>query len=269
MIKGKARFTPGFRAERLQQLLPNELDALRPTGRDALRQALSTLGLAAGLISYSNAAGWIYMRTERKAPTDLNPSHLAMLACVLSWAAAERHSLRELGLGRRGIGRSAGWGLLFGALAAIAIHRFFTYRIVNPVTIRHPELERLSGRRLVSLFGAQILVGAAVFEEVAFRGLLHAKLARLLGTRSALFVGSAIFTAWHIVITWYNVRRSNLPRRLFAPAYAAALLVVFGAGLLFGTLRQATGHLAGSIVAHWLAVANIVLAIERSHRRRR
>ena len=55
----------------------------------------------------------------------------------------------------------------------------------------------------------------AVFEEVAFRGVLHAKLTRHVGATRALAIGGGVFAAWHGVITWYNLRRSNLPRRRF------------------------------------------------------
>jgi membrane protease YdiL (CAAX protease family) len=109
----------------------------------------------------------------------------------------------------------------------------------------------------------QFLLSTAVFEEVAFRGVLHAKLVRLVGVRKALLIGSGLFSAWHAVITWHNLRQSNLPRRLFAPLYGAAMVVLFGAGLIFGGLREGTGHLAGSILAHWLMVTTIVLSVAR------
>jgi len=45
--------------------------------------------------------------------------------------------------------------------------------------------------------------------------------------------------------------------------YVGALAALFGGGLLFGLVRQATGHLAGAVLAHWLMVANIVFAVAR------
>jgi membrane protease YdiL (CAAX protease family) len=92
---------------------------------------------------------------------------------------------------------------------------------------------------------------------------LHAKLVRLFGPGPALLVGSAVFAAWHLVITWYNLGRSNLPRALFPLLYTGALAALFAGGLLFGVIRQASGHLVGSIVAHWLMTASILLAVAR------
>jgi len=120
--------------------------------------------------------------------------------------------------------------------------------------------------RLLRLLCGQFFLGSALFEEVAFRGLLHAKLVRLLGAPTALVAGSWVFSAWHLVITWHNLRRSNLPPALFPFLYGGALAALFGGGLVFGVLRQATGHIAGSVAAHWLMVASIVLAVSRPRR---
>jgi membrane protease YdiL (CAAX protease family) len=108
-----------------------------------------------------------------------------------------------------------------------------------------------------------MLIGSALFEEIAFRGLLHAKLARLIGARSALLVGSAAFTAWHFVIAWYNVRRTNVPGRWFALLYGAILTLLFGAGYVFGVIRDQTGHVGGSIISHWIVVGHLFLEIAR------
>ena len=65
------------------------------------------------------------------------------------------------------------------------------------------------------------------------------------------------------MITWYNLRRSNLPKRLFAALYAGGMACLWTAGLVFGLLRERTGHLAGGVLAHWLIVSNIMIAVAR------
>ncbi|MPZ14372.1 MAG: CPBP family intramembrane metalloprotease [Chloroflexi bacterium] len=242
-------------------------------GAAARREATSTAVLTAALLAYANADAWIAERRERAerwagagVQTSLNPIHLTVLAFVLAWAFADRLTARDLGIGAQGLTRSALTGLLLGALGSVPIRLFFAFPLVTNNALRHPEFQGIGLGRLFWLIGAQFLIGTAVVEEVAFRGLLHAKLARLVGERRALVVGSAIFAAWHIVITWYNLRRSNLPPRLFPILYPATLAVLSGAGLLFGGLRQYTGNLVASVIAHWVMVVTIVLSVARPKR---
>ena len=144
---------------------------------------------------------------------------------------------------------------------------FFAFPLVSREAVSHPDFRALSLRRLLWMLGGQVLVSTAVFEEVVFRGVLHAKLLRLVGTQGALAIGAAVFAAWHGVIAWRNLRRSNLPRRWFTLLYAGAMANFWLAGLLFGLLRERTGHLAGGILAHWLIVSNILIAVARPRQR--
>ncbi len=232
-------------------------------GAAARREWATTAALIAALLAYANGGAWLATRREQELAMGVNLAHLAMLGLSLGWAAVERLGLRALGLCSQGWLRSLGWGLVVGLLGALLIRLFFTFPLVSREAVTVPEFRGLSRARLLWLLGGQFLLGSAVFEEVAFRGLLHAKLVRLLGAGRALLAGSAVFAAWHLVITWHNLRRSNLPRPLFPLLYIGALGALFSGGLLFGLLRQATGHLVGSILAHWLMVASIVLAVAR------
>lgn len=226
-------------------------------------EGATTLALVALLLAYANGDAWRYARRGRALARETNLSHLGMLAVVLAWAACEGLSARELGLGRAGLGRGVLWGLGLGLLGALPISLFFAFPLVSRQAITHPEYVGVSRGRLLWLVAGQFLLGSAVFEEIAFRGLLHAKLRRLLGPGRALLAGAGVFAAWHLVITWYNLRRSNLPRALFPLLYPGALAALFAGGLLFGLVRQATGHVAGAVVAHWVMVAAIVLSVAR------
>ena len=252
--------------ERIERLL-----GPGPTRRPRSRRArglpgASTLALIALLRGYANADAWRYARRGHALSAETNYTHLVMLALVLVWAAIERIGPRELGLDRRGCGRGLLWGTLVGLAGALPISLFFAFPLVSRRAVTHPEYQGVSRGRLLWLIGGQFLLGSALFEEVAFRGLLHAKLLRLMSPVQALLVGSGVFAAWHVVITWYNLRRSNLPRALFPLLYAGALTALFGGGLLFGGVRQASGSLLGAIVAHWLMVASIVLSVARPWR---
>lgn len=242
-------------------------------GRDGGRQKgrgpgepFSTAGLIAVLLAYANGGAWLATRRGQELSHGVNVAHLAMIGLSVAWAVVERLTPRELGLGKADLGRSLGWGLLIGALGSLPIRLFFAFPVVSRRSVAHPQFAGISRARLLWLLCGQFLLGSALFEEVAFRSLLHAKLVRLLGAPSALLAGSGIFAAWHLVITWHNLRQSNLPPALFPFLYGGALTALFGGGLLFGLLRQATGHIAGSVAAHWLMVASIVLAVSRPQR---
>jgi membrane protease YdiL (CAAX protease family) len=223
----------------------------------------STVALGAVLLAYANVDAWQAMRQAAPLASRVNLRHLSVLLVTLLWARAEHLPAQELGLHRAGLGRSLVWGAVIGTAASVPIRLFFLFPLVMNRAVTQPELHGLRPGHLLALLTGQFLLSTAVFEEVAFRGVLHAKLVRLVGVKRALLIGSGLFSAWHAVITWHNLRESNLPRRLFAPLYGAAMVVLFGAGLLFGGLRQGTGHLAGSILAHWLMVSTIVLSVAR------
>lgn len=230
------------------------------------RTFLSTVGLSAALVAYSNFDAWLELRTKRAVPDRINLSHLSVLAAVLAWAWSDRLGPSDIGLQPAGFRRSLGWGLAAGVAGSMVVTIFFAFPLVSREAVSHPDFRALSFRHLLWMLGGQLLLSTAVFEEVTFRGVLHAKLERLVGTRSALVVGSGIFAAWHAVITWHNLRRSNLPRRWRGALYVGAMANFWFAGMLFGLLRQKTGHIAGSILAHWLIVSNIVLAVARPRR---
>jgi membrane protease YdiL (CAAX protease family) len=247
----------------LDRLL-DSADAPAPlVGQAARREWASTGALAAVLLTYANGDAWVATRREQELSTANQFAHLGALAGVVAWAAAERLGPTALGLGRRGLGRGLLWGTVGGLVGAVPIRLFFAFPLVSREAVTQPEFAGLSTHQVIWLVATRFLVGSAIFEEVAFRGLLHAKLLRLLRPVPALLVNSGVFAAWHLVITWHNQRRSNLPRPLFPALYLGALTALFGGGLLFGLVRQASGHLAGSILAHWLMVANIVLAAAR------
>jgi membrane protease YdiL (CAAX protease family) len=233
------------------------------TASERRREIASTVALSLGLLLYANGDAWIKTRRDQELGAGLNLGHLALLGTNLLWANVERRTPAELGCGRRGTIRSLAAGALVGGLASLIIRFFFAFPLLSRRAVTQPEFRALSVGRLVWLIGVQFLIGSAVVEEIVFRGLLHAKLARLLGVGRALLVGSGVFTAWHLVIAWHNVGRSNLPRWTVLPVYALVLAALFCGGLLFGGLRQATNHLAGSIFSHWLMVANIAWAVAR------
>lgn len=258
---------------RLLGLLQVGSEATSPPTRLGWKQCAPTVGLGIVLLAYANGDAWFATRRPQSILPPVNLRHLGMLLLSLGWAGSERLPRREMGLTRQGMWPSLGWGLLVGTLGSIPVWLFFSLPLaVSGVALNRavtqPELSPLSRGQMLTMLVGQVLLSTAVFEEVAFRGVLHAKLVRLLGIRRALLVGSGLFAGWHAVIAWANLRRCALPRVLRAPLYGGAMVLMFLAGLLFGVLRQGTGHVAGGIVAHWLVVANVMLALARAQARR-
>jgi hypothetical protein len=78
--------------------------------------------------------------------------------------------------------------------------------------------------------------------------------------------GSGVFCAWHTAIAWHNLHAAGIGRKWFPFIFTGAMAALFGAGLGFGLLRHLTGHVAGSIVAHWLLVSAVVVSLARRQR---
>lgn len=247
------------------------------TGAYDVKPWLTLLLLVIGLLAYANGSAWRYARglTARdplggaaQALERLSRSHLLVLILCLLWAAVERIGMHELGLGRAGLRRSVRWGFLIGAAGSAVIHTFFAVPLVWRLFAPPPEWTGLGATRFARMAFGPMLVGSAILEEIAFRGLLHAKLGRLLTSTRALLAGGAVFAAWHLVITWCNLNRCELPRKVVPLLYGGSLAVLFGVGVSLGLLRQATGHVIGGVLAHWLLLMSIVAALNRRREER-
>ena len=77
-----------------------------------------------------------------------------------------------------------------------------------------------------------IVIGPAIFEELAFRGFLLARLVPLMGKRDALLLQATLFSIMHLSV--------------------AILLSHFVMGLCFGLLRLRSGSLLPGMLAHGL-----------------
>jgi uncharacterized protein len=99
----------------------------------------------------------------------------------------------------------------------------------------------------------RIPLGTAVFEEVAFRGVLFALLVRTMGTASAMAVSSVVFGLWHVPPTMVALQVNGVVVSSAAGvgAIAGAVLVTTVAGMMFCWLRERSGSLLAPILAHW------------------
>ncbi|SFL14390.1 CAAX protease self-immunity [Geodermatophilus ruber] len=177
--------------------------------------------------------------------------NLAATALLLAAARAVGLSWAELGLDRRRWAAGARWG---GAAAGVVATG---YAVALAVPSLRPLLE---DERLAGLPGGalavQVLVriplGTVVWEEVAFRGVLLAALARVLPLPAAAGLAAAVFGVWHVRPTLGALAANDLAGD-GAARVLAVLLACLGtaaAGLVFTWLRLRSGSLLAPVLLH-------------------
>jgi uncharacterized protein len=121
--------------------------------------------------------------------------------------------------------------------------------------LRDERIAGLTGPQLGYHVLLRIPVGTVCWEEVAFRGVLHGALRRILAEPAAIVAASAMFGVWHIRPTAEALDANQLAT---GPAARIGALtgVVAGtaaAGALLSVLRTRTGSLAAPVLLHLTA----------------
>jgi membrane protease YdiL (CAAX protease family) len=229
--------------------------AVRPELRTAL--ALSLL-----LLLYSNGtSGFDHDARERF----LLWSNLGLLALLLAWAlGAARFTLAEVGLDPRNAVGSAAFGLVLSVLAAVPPVLFIVLApLFNGGPVEADDITGRSGAAMAFFLLFRQPVGTALFEELAFRGILYGAWLRVGGERAAFLGTATVFALWHSVITSRTVIESGVvesPPAIVA-GVAVSLLGLFAGGLIFAYLRWHTQSIAAAVIAHWLIVAAMAAAV--------
>ena len=233
-----------------------------PAIRRVRPQVWVAAALSAALLAYGNGTS-LFSHDARGS--FLLWSNLGLLALLLAWALwGAGFSLAELGLGLGAARGSAMFGVVLSVLAAIPPVAFVLLApVFNGGPVEAEEITGRSGAGLAYFLLFRQPVGTALFEEVAFRGVLYAAWLRARGDRVAVLASSIVFAAWHVVITSRTVAESGV---VDAPAAVAAgvvvsLLGLFAGGLIFAYLRWHTRSIAAAAVAHWLIVAEMSVAV--------
>ena len=264
------------------------------SGRDP--QAASRLrfiAYVAFLLLYGNAKARLMDPSPAGSPEGVLAG-LALVGLVGAWAFLLQLDAADLGVALRD-GRVVRPSLVAGILAGL----FFSLFPIAAAALRLVPADRpetgLGWPLLLWRAIAYLPLDTALPEELAFRGLLLAWLLRAGGLdprgslRSllptprrpspgtlalavrglptgiaawirrpairAVLIGAVPFVFWHLQIAWSEMSE-------FRPVELAGKLAAYYAGgVLFGYLRAATGHLAGSIVAHWLFGALAMLVV--------
>lgn len=197
--------------------------------------------LAVSLVVYNNALNlWPPFTGRLYVPINLAAT-TALIAIAFGPLGLDADSL---GVARAAVSDVLVGGLLgavlTGPLFALAVSR----RAVRLVADR--RVEGLKGSALAYQVLVRIPLGTALFEEVAFRGVLFGALRATLGTSPAGLLSSVVFGLWHISPTVNAVRanRAEARARSLLIAVAGAVLFTTAAGLVFVWLRITSGALA-------------------------
>lgn len=224
------------------------------------------VSLSLGLIAYNAALNlvpfprWSYV-----------PLNLVLAAALVAVARARGSSWEALGLSQGQLGAGLRWGL--GAAAVVAV----TVAIGSVVGDRVPGVERLlADRRAAGISGlglayetlVRIPLGTALFEEVAFRGVLLAAVAERATLVSAVIVSSVVFGLWHIGPGLVTLRLNAPGMSAAGQALGVATMVgiTTTAGVVLCWLRIASGSLLAPVIAHWSTNALGLVAAARAQR---
>jgi membrane protease YdiL (CAAX protease family) len=229
------------------------------------------LAVAATLIVYSNLGAALAYAQKWNAELTFRYVNPLVLLVLVPYTARQPGGLEAAGLSKKGLLKSALWGVPVGAgLAAISIF-FFANPVVADEPLEYGPVAEMSASELALDLLVRVPISIAFFEELAFRGLLQGMLRRKLSAWKAIAISSAAFGLWHAGVTAISVTETSVATANKLPAFIQPYVVPLGvvggmivtglAGAAFGIVRERTGNLAGSVVAHWLTDALMIGAL--------
>jgi membrane protease YdiL (CAAX protease family) len=203
-------------------------------------------GLVVGMVP---ANVWLLFLVVLKLPVPLAvAAELFFLAAYVWWARgggppqqlsgvrADCFRVRSLS------GRQWLWGIIAALSFAVTVHAaialLFRFVPYPAAAFRSGyDLSFVPTRQLRYLVCVISALSAGVCEEVGFRGYMQRPIEKQHGALAAVLVSSVMFTLLHLTKGW---------------ALIGMVPIVFGAGLLLGTLARAAGTLWFGILGHWL-----------------
>jgi CAAX protease family protein len=217
---------------------------VRPAGW--ARPAVTWIALAVALLALHNVF-W----NELVPDAAYVPTNLLTGVVLIGLALAAGASIDDLGLGRASASNGLRWGFAIVGVVAVGI----AFGALLPATralFHDQRVAGLSESELAYEALVRIPVGTALFEELAFRGVLLALLMRVTATVPAVAVSSALFGLWHILPTISALRANDLAEGAAAAfgAVAGAVIVTAVGGVLLCILRLYTGSLAAPVLTH-------------------
>jgi membrane protease YdiL (CAAX protease family) len=230
------------------------------------------LACCAVLAAYNNVLGVHPWHNRRYVRVNLGATGAALAAAALSGLTPA-----DLGLGRgRWLPGRTGYRL--AATVAAGWLLIAVVPAARPL-LGDKRITSLDGRAAAYQALIRIPVGTALWEEIAFRGVLQAALRRVMPKTTAIAVTSCVFGVWHIRPTLQAMRANGLAgtRGRAVAGVAAAVATTTAGGVLFSWLRERSGSLTAPILLHVatnsgglitaLAVAAARQVLPEGHRR--
>lgn len=191
---------------------------------------------------------------------------VAATGLLLSVARRDGSSWAELGLGRASVRPGLRWSAALVGVVLLGVAVAAALPAVRPAFV-DARAVGLSGTAVLVRALVRIPLGTALLEEVAFRGVLYAMLARRHGVRVAVVGSSLLFGLWHVLPS-LGLREGNAAvGSLFGPGPSGAVLAVVAAvagtaaaGVVFCELRRRSGSLIAPFALHW-ALNGLTLAV--------
>ncbi len=189
------------------------------------------------------------------------PLNLVAGLLLVAWARRCGASWTGMGFSPAKVGSALRWGLGVGVLLPSPLF----LALVLPTAVgslgEARELDSATWPGLAYQTLVRIPLGTALFEEVAFRGVLYGLWARRSSPSRALVVSSVVFGIWHVTATLELLQGSDIfSSGLLVPAVLGGVFATFLGGLLFGWLRQRCGSVYAPVLAHWLINALAAVA---------
>ena len=184
-------------------------------------------------------------------PASYVPANLAATAVLLVVARAAGLSWDDLGLARRRLAAGARWGAPCVALVAAGYVAALAVPVSRPL-LGDARVSELDGGELAHDVLVRIPLGTVVWEEVAFRGVLLAALARVVPVGTAVVLSAVVFGVWHVRPTLSALAVNDLADGFLPTALAvvAACLFTAAAGAFMAWLRLRSGSLLAPALLH-------------------
>jgi membrane protease YdiL (CAAX protease family) len=168
-------------------------------------------------------------------------------SCVLvSRMSGTGSIVRDFGWSLRSI--DVAWGMV--TLAASVVARVIFAMIVGTDSGSSRDLRDglLRHHDVLAVFLVAALVGAPLFEELVFRGVIQRGLTKLVGREAAIVGQGVLFGFYHVVGAF----------DLVSVYYVGSLSII---GIVFGIAADRTGRLGPGMIAHFLTNALAMLVL--------
>ena len=178
-------------------------------------------------------------------------TNVVAAAVLLAAARAAGLSWDELGLARRCVPAGARWGAACVVLVAAGCATALAVPDLRPL-LADARITRLDGSELAYAVLVRIPLGTVLWEEVAFRGVLLAALARVMPLRRAVIVSALVFGVWHVRPTLSALAINDVAGGPLVVGTAVLLGVAATAvaGVLMSWLRLRSGSLLAPVLLH-------------------